>query len=211
MSQIYYYPPSSSTLAPGAATAANQVLEIAALNTLISQLPNPIGAHTIAGSLSVNIASDQVVPVSLASSPLPPNAATASNQVLEIAALNTLISQLPNPIGAHVIAASLAVNIASDQIVPVSLSSVPLPTGAATAANQVLEIADLDSIDANINSRLSGSLVPTAYDEIDIAYVVAGPGAGQIQTATYKLASSTVKTVTITYDGSDRIATVVAS
>lgn len=88
--------------------------------------------------------------------------------------------------------------------VNVNVVTSPLPAGSATAANQVTEI-DL------ITSKLSGSLVPVAFDEIDMTYVAAGPGTGQVATAVYKLASATVKTLTMSYDGSDRLISVVAS
>lgn len=109
--------------------------------------------------------------VNVTTSVLPTGAATAANQVIEIAdlaqivtnttglALETTLSamsaKLPATLGAHVIAASLAVNIASDQIVPISASVLPLPTGAATAANQATEIASLASIDTKLTSPLS--------------------------------------------------------
>lgn len=73
-------------------------------------------------------------------------------------------------------------------------------SGLATSANQVTEL-----------SRLTGSLVPTAFNEIDLTYITSGNGTGQIGTAVYKLASSTVKTLTLTYDSSNRVISVVAS
>lgn len=85
--------------------------------------------------------------------------------------------------------------------------TLPLPTGAATAANQVLEINDLDAL----NARLAGALVPAAFNEIDLTYITSGNGTGQIGTATYKLAAATVKTLTLTYDASNRLSSVVAS
>lgn len=73
-------------------------------------------------------------------------------------ALQTQISaQLPATLGAHVTAASLAVNIASDQTVPVSLSSVPLPTGAATAANQTNASQKTQIVDGSGNVIASTS------------------------------------------------------
>lgn len=62
-----------------------------------------------------------------------------------------------------------------------------------------------------ITSRLSGSFVPAAYDEVALTYVPSGNGTGQIQTATYKLSSVTVKTLTLSYDSNDRLSGVVAS
>lgn len=102
----------------------------------------------------------------------------------------------------------------------VIVDSSALPTGAATEAT-------LESIDTSTNeiaqdtsviiantanlSRLSGSLVPTAYNEVDLTYVPSGNGVGQIQTAVYKLAGVTVKTLTLTYDASNNLSTVVAT
>lgn len=82
-----------------------------------------------------------------------------------------------------------------------------LPAGAATAANQVLEIADLDAL----NARIAGALVPYKFDEVDLTYVPSGAGVGQVQTAVYKLVGSTVATLTLSYDGSDRLSSVVKS
>ena len=51
----------ASALPTGAATAANQSTEIAALGTISLQLPTTLGPQLTANSLSVNIASDQIV------------------------------------------------------------------------------------------------------------------------------------------------------
>ena len=66
-------------------------------------------------------------------------------------------------------------------------------------------------IETILDTRLSGSLVPAAYDEVQLTYVTVGNGIGQIQTAVYKLATVTIKTLTFTYDSSDRLSGVVAS
>ena len=83
---------------------------------------------------------------------------------------------------------------------PVAVASSALPTGAATEATL-----------ATLNAKTAGNLVPTAFDEVALTYVPSGAGAGQIQTAVYKLATVTVKTLTMSYDGSDRLSGVVAS
>jgi hypothetical protein len=93
---------------------------------------------------------------------------------------------LPTSLGQKVMAQSLSVAIASDQ-------------------------STLVTSNATVTARLSGSLVPAAFDEIDLTYVPSGNGAGQVATAVYKLASATVKTLTLSYDGSDRLSSVVAS
>lgn len=64
---------------------------------------------------------------------------------------------------------------------------------------------------AALNARTAGSLVPVKFDEVDLTYVPSGNGVGQIATAVYKLVGSTVKTLTLSYDGSNRLSSVVAS
>lgn len=54
------------------------------------------------------------------------------------------------------------------------------------------------------------AFVPKLYDEVALTYVAAGNGVGQIQTAVYKLATVTVRTLTLSYDGSNRLSGVVA-
>lgn len=117
------------------------------------------------------------------------------------------------------------VNIVNDSAAPfhVIVDSSALPTGASTSANQATEIASLSTIATNTTgsataanqatmlTRLSGALVPTAYNEIDLTYITSGNGTGQVGTAVYKLTGSTVKTLTLTYDASNRLSTVVAS
>lgn len=153
----------SLPLPSGAATEAT-------LAAMSAKLPATLGAHLIAASLAVNIASDQVVPVSASSLPLPSGAATeatlsALNAKVVVAdtgnvtvvssalptgaatesTLSAMSAKLPATLGAHVIAASLAVNIASDQVVPISASALPLPSGAATEAT-------LSALSAKFNS-----------------------------------------------------------
>lgn len=82
----------------------------------------------------------------------------------------------------------------------VIVDSSALPTGAATSANQ-----------STILTRLSGSLVPTAFDEINLTYVPSGDGAGQVQTAVYKLATVTVATLTMSYNSDNNLTSVVKS
>lgn len=67
----------SSVLPTGAATSANQVLEINELTSIDGKLPATLGQKAMASSLAVAIASDQsAIPVTLASQPLPTGAAT---------------------------------------------------------------------------------------------------------------------------------------
>lgn len=63
-------------------------------------------------------------------------------------------------------------------------------------------------------TRMGNGLVPSGYDYIGLTYVASGNGAGEIETVTYKTGGSggtTIATLTLTYDASDRIATVTKS
>ena len=63
------------------------------------------------------------------------------------------------------------------------------------------------AVDAD--GRLSISqLVPEQYDDIALTYVVAGNGAGEIETVVYSLSGSTVATLTLGYDSSNRLISV---
>lgn len=60
-------------------------------------------------------------------------------------------------------------------------------------------------------TNVSGSLITVAYDSIELTYLSSGNGSGQVGTVTYKLSGSTVATLTLTYDGSNRLSTVTKS
>jgi hypothetical protein len=73
----------------------------------------------------------------------------------------TLVGGSAIALGQALMVASLPVTIASDQTaIPVSATSLPLPTGSATAANQTSEIAQLTDINAN-TSHLPAALGQT--------------------------------------------------
>ena len=58
------------------------------------------------------------------------------------------------------------------------------------------------------------SLVSETYDYISLTYVASGNGIGEIETASYKqggAGGTTVATLTLTYDGSNKIVTVTRS
>ena len=61
-----------------------------------------------------------------------------------------------------------------------------------------------------VNS-LGGTLVPEKYDQIDITYVAAGPGAGEVETATYFLDGVQVALLTLSYDVTNRLISVARS
>lgn len=125
------------------------------VNTVISMVDDSIKIGDGTDFLGVN--ADGSINIQAASLPLPTGAATAANQIVANASLSSLDSKIPT-LGAAIIANSLPVNIASDQIVPISASILPLPTGAATSAKQDTQITSLSNINSdttNINSKLN--------------------------------------------------------
>lgn len=238
MSQVYTWPPISATAPVGGATSANQVLEIAQLTAINS---NTTGASTAAkqdtGNASLASIDSKLtnpLPVSAASLPLPSGAATEatlSSLNGKITAVNTgavVVSSSALPTGAATEATLSSLNgkVTAVNTGAVVVSSSALPTGAATestlsslnakvtAVNTGAVVVSSSALpsgaatEATIAARLSGSFVPHAYDEVVITYVGAST---DIDTIVYKLASSTVKTLTMSYDGSDRLSGVVAS
>lgn len=78
----------------------------------------------------------------------------------------------------------------------------------ATQTTLAAQAADIDLLE----QRLPGSFTPPeVFDYADITYVAAGNGAGEIETVVYKSGGSggsTVATLTLTYDASNRISSV---
>ena len=187
-------------------TASNEAKVIAA------SLPLPTGAATSAkqdaNTAAINLLAKltDTQPVSAASLPLPTGAATSALQTANTNAVNLLAkltdtqpvsaASLPLPSGAATSALqtanSNAVNLLAKltDTQPVSAASLPLPTGAATAGKQ------------------PGTLITQPHDEIVTTYVGATT---KINTVVYKLATATVATLTLGYDGSDRLISVVRS
>jgi hypothetical protein len=153
----------------GTKTAANSLSVTVAsdqvLDVAADQLPASLGAKTTANSLAVNIASDQTVPVSASALPLPTGAATSANQT-------ALAAQIPATLGAKASAASLSVVVASDQTVPVSASALPLPSGAATSANQTTLGSQTTKLNDGTNTA-TVKAASTAPQAADTALVVA--------------------------------------
>jgi hypothetical protein len=58
---------------------------------------------------------------------------------------------------------------------------------------------------------VGGTLVPKVYDEIALSYITSGPGTGEIGIVTYKLNTVNVCTLTLSYDGSNRLINVARS
>lgn len=68
-----------------------------------------------------------------------------------------------------------------------------------------------DESSNSLQTQSMGSLVPEPYDELVLTYVTAGNGLGEIETVTYKKDGSTIAVITLGYDGSDKLISVVRS
>lgn len=136
---------STSVLPTGAATESTLSGLDNAVDSIDAKTPNLVG-----GKVPVD-GSGVTQPISASSLPLPSGAATAGNQVTANNSLSSLDSKTP-ALGTHLVSGSVAVNIASDQVVPISASALPLPSGASTAANQSTGNASTSSIDSKLGT-----------------------------------------------------------
>lgn len=139
----------ASALPTGASTSALQTAGNASLSSIDTKLTAPL---SVTGPLTDAELRASAVPVSLAAVPLPSGAATAANQATEIASLASIDGKLTSPL---VVTGPLTDTELRASAVPVAASALPLPTGAATAANQATEIASLASIDTKLTSPLA--------------------------------------------------------
>lgn len=90
------------------------------------------------------------------------------------ATVQNIYTWLQARLGAKSTANSVSVNIANDQTVPVSAASLPLPSGAATSANQSTANSSLSSIDGKLPALSSGR-VPVDAGEVEIKNDAANP------------------------------------
>lgn len=78
---------------------------------------------------------------------------------------------------------------------------------------QVLRASFDDNLEA-LKSIDMSALIPAAYDYMSLTYVASGNGAGEVETVTYKsggASGTTVATLTLTYDASNRVETITRS
>lgn len=170
------------SLPTGASTSALQTTSNTSLSSIDTKTP-ALGQTTMVGSTPVVIASDQsAVPisgtvtanagtgtfaVSAATLPLPTGAATAANQTT----INTQTTKLNDGTDTALITAAGALVVdGSGSTQPISAASLPLPTGASTAANQTT----LGSQTTKINDGTDTALVSAAG-----ALIVDGSGSTQ--------------------------------
>jgi hypothetical protein len=176
---VYTYPPVTIDTT-GLATEANQALIITELEAVNTELDSQ--STTLTSIDGKDFATQTTL---------------ASLEAKDFATQTTLAALL----------VELALKADLTETQPVSQSSQPLPTGAATETTLAAADAKLN----DLNARLGGSLAPVEHDELEITYVAAGNGAGEIETVVYKLATATVNTLTLSYDASNRLTGVVKS
>jgi len=195
-----------NTETTGLATAANQVLEITELT----------GIHSDTTSLDGKTVVVDTGNVTVVASALPAGASTEATLSAVQSAVDSLdtktiavdtgnvtvvASALPTGATTEATLSALNTKVTVIDTGAVTITSSALPTGAATEAT-------LSTLQTTVTARLAGSLTPVAYDQVVQAYVGATT---RLATVVFKLATVTVRTLTFTYDGSDRLINVVAA
>ena len=178
------------------------------LSAVNGKLPATLGQKVAADSLAVVLASDQALPLpSGAATEATLDAIKTSTELLDDtvatdggAALTKL-----QTIGGHTGTTSHAWHVNNQGEGKVTSDQLPAALGQTTMANSTSVALASDQSPLNVRS----GLVPREYDQIDLTYVPSGNGVGEVQTAVYKLATVTQATLTLTYDSSNRLSSVV--
>lgn len=167
---------------------ANQVLRLAyddatqSLRTTGSGGPTTVTAEQPDGSL-LHTTVDQ--------SALPDGAATEAKQDDQITALNNIVTTSGETATNTLASSSTLTDIKTNT------------TGLATETT-LAGVATETTLSA-LSSKVPSGLVNVPFDEMVVDYVLSGNGVGEIQTVTYKLATATVATVSLSYDVQNRL------
>ena len=153
----------SLPLPSGASTAANQTTANSSLSSIVTNTANIPANLTVTSTRLLVDGSGVTQPVSAASLPLPSGAATSANQVTAQTSLSSIVTNTANiPANLTVTSTRLLVD-GSGVTQPVSAASLPLPSGASTAANQTTGNSSLSSIDGKtpaLGQALAAASVP---------------------------------------------------
>lgn len=94
-------------------------------------------------------------------------------------------------------------------------SSTALPAQIVPDTNYSFTIGSQETLAVSLHQKVSvndlNKLVPEEYDYLLLTYVSSGNGIGEVETVTYKTGGSggtTVATLTLTYDGDDKVSSV---
>lgn len=124
-----------------------------------SALPTGAATESTLSTLNGKVTAVDTGNVTVASSALPTGAATEASLATVAGDTTSLDAKMPAQ-GAALTAASTPVNIASDQVVPVSATSLPLPTGAATESTLSTLNGKVTTVDTG-NVTVASSALPT--------------------------------------------------
>jgi hypothetical protein len=151
----------SLPLPSGASTEAKQDTQVNKLSSIDDKTPAlvsgkvPVDVGT--PSVTVNNGVGSPVPVSAASLPLPAGAATSANQ----STANSSLSSLDGKVPANLTVTSTRLLVDNSGVTqPISASALPLPSGAATSANQSTANSSLSSIDGKLPALTGLGRVP---------------------------------------------------
>lgn len=182
----------SSALPSGAATSANQSTEIASLASIDSKLTSPI---TVTGPLTDAQLRATPVPVSISSGITNPLPVTDAAAEASLASIDTKLT------------APLAV---TGPLTDTQLRATPVPISGTVIANAGTNLntsaLNLEATQSAFSAKSASAFINVPFDEIVITYVGATT---RIDTVVYKLATVTQNTLTMTYDGSNRLIDVV--
>lgn len=223
-----------TTLLQVQTNTANTVNELQSTNTFLSDIYDRVATQTTLASVDSKVLTN----AQLRASPVPVSGPLTDTQLratavpvsgpltdteLRATAVSVSASSLPLPTGAATESTLSSINSKTATLVsgrvpvdgsavtqPISASSLPLPTGAATQTT----LANVQTAIDALNARVAGSLVPEEFDYQDFTYVPSGNGVGEIATVVYKLGGSggtTVATLSLSYDGSNRLSSVTRS
>lgn len=165
----------------------------AATETTLSSIDTKLPSNLTVSSTRLLVDNSGVTqPVSASSLPLPTGAATEAKQP----ALGTAGTASADVITVQGIASMTALKVDGSAVTQPVSGSVSVSNFPATQV-----VKGIGAGDAVLTQELTG-LVPKVYDDIVVTYVSTSQ---RISTVTYKNSGSTVATLTMTYDGSDRL------
>ena len=152
----------SLPLPSGASTAALQTTGNTSLGSIDTKTPALVAGRVpvdgsgvtqpVSGSVTVTQAIGTNLHTVVDASALPTGAATSANQTTSNASLASIDSKLTAPLAVTGPLTDIQLRASA---VPVSAAALPLPTGAATSANQTTSNASLASIDSKLTAPLA--------------------------------------------------------
>lgn len=194
--------PISGTVSTGGLTDA-QLRATPVPVSISSGIINPLPVTDAAAEASLSSIDSKIVHVDtgavvVASSALPSGAATAANQATEIASLASIDSKLTSPI------------TVTGPLTDAQLRATPVPISGTVTANAGTNLntsaLSLEATQTAFSAKSMSAFINAPFDETVISYVGATT---RINTVIYKLAAVTINTLTMTYDGSNRLIDVV--